>query len=115
VERRVLATDAQGAPYKYDFYFGNTGLVDLYRPEGRDWFWNIYKELKEGGVAGWWGDLGEPEVHPSALRHGSNGQLGADQVHNIYGHDWAPLHPDARRLLGLAAFRHDPMVGRRAA
>jgi len=91
VEQRVLATDAQGAPYKYDFYFGNTGLVDLYRPEGRDWFWNIYKELKEGGVAGWWGDLGEPEVHPSALRHGSNGQLGADQVHNIYGHDWARL------------------------
>ncbi|MGW8394143.1 TIM-barrel domain-containing protein [Pseudoduganella sp. HUAS MS19] len=91
VDRKVLATDSAGAPFKYDFYFGNTGLVDLYRPEGRDWFWNIYKELKEGGVAGWWGDLGEPEVHPSALRHGSNGQLGADQVHNIYGHDWARL------------------------
>ncbi|KQV54053.1 glycosyl hydrolase [Duganella sp. Root336D2] len=91
VDKKVLATDTAGAPFKYDFYFGNTGLVDLYRPEGRDWFWNIYKELKEGGVAGWWGDLGEPEVHPSALRHGSNGQLGADQVHNIYGHDWARL------------------------
>jgi oligosaccharide 4-alpha-D-glucosyltransferase len=91
VEKKALATDAAGAPFKYDFYFGNTGLVDLYRQEGRDWFWNIYKELKEGGVAGWWGDLGEPEVHPSALRHGSNGQLGADQVHNIYGHDWARL------------------------
>ncbi|KQZ44190.1 glycosyl hydrolase [Duganella sp. Root1480D1] len=91
VERKVLATDTAGEPFKYDFYFGNTGLVDLYRPEGRDWFWNIYKELKEGGVAGWWGDLGEPEVHPSALRHGSSGQLGADQVHNIYGHDWARL------------------------
>jgi len=91
VDKNVLATDTAGAPFKYDFYFGNTGLIDLYRPEGRDWFWNIYKELKEGGVAGWWGDLGEPEVHPSALRHGSNGQLGADQVHNIYGHDWARL------------------------
>ncbi|MTW10858.1 DUF5110 domain-containing protein [Pseudoduganella eburnea] len=91
VDRKVLATDAAGAPFTYNFYFGHTGLVDLYRPEGREWFWNIYKDLKAGGVAGWWGDLGEPEVHPAALRHGSNGQLGADQVHNIYGHDWARL------------------------
>jgi oligosaccharide 4-alpha-D-glucosyltransferase len=91
VDKKVLATDTAGAPFKYNFYFGHTGLVDLYRPEGREWFWNIYKDLKAGGVAGWWGDLGEPEVHPAALRHGSNGQLGADQVHNIYGHDWARL------------------------
>ena len=88
VDKKALATDAGGAPFKYDFFFGHTGLVDLYRPEGRDWFWNIYKELKAGGVAGWWGDLGEPEVHPSALHHGSRT---ADEVHNIYGHDWARL------------------------
>lgn len=91
VDQKALATDASGAPGRYDFYFGNTGLIDLYRPEGRDWFWNIYKELKAGGVAGWWGDLGEPEVHPASLRHGSKGELGADEVHNIYGHDWARL------------------------
>jgi len=72
----------------YDFYFGNTGLVDLYKPEGREWFWNIYKGLKQGGAGGWWGDLGEPEVHPSALLHAAGS---ADQVHNIYGHDWARL------------------------
>lgn len=35
------------------------------------------------------GDLGEPEVHPSKLLH-ANG-VSADQVHNIYGHDWARL------------------------
>jgi oligosaccharide 4-alpha-D-glucosyltransferase len=92
VTRRALATDGKGAPATYDFFFGNTGIVDLYKPEGRDWFWNIYKNLRnEYGVAGWWGDLGEPEVHPSRVRHGANGELGADQVHNIYGHDWARL------------------------
>lgn len=88
VDAKALALDAQGKPYTYDFYFGNTGLIDLYRPEGREWWWNIYRGLKQGGVSGWWGDLGEPEVHPSDLRHASGS---ADQVHNVYGHDWARL------------------------
>ncbi|QOY92862.1 DUF5110 domain-containing protein [Massilia sp. UMI-21] len=91
VDRKVLALDGAGKPATYDFYFGNTGIVDLYTERGRDWFWNVYKDLKKGGVAGWWGDLGEPEVHPSWVRHGEGGALGADQVHNIYGHDWARL------------------------
>jgi oligosaccharide 4-alpha-D-glucosyltransferase len=88
VDNKVLATTKEGAPYTYDFYFGNTGLIDLYKPEARDWFWNIYKGLKNGGVGGWWGDLGEPEVHPEALQHATGS---ADQVHNVYGHDWARL------------------------
>jgi len=88
VDAKVLATTKEGAPYTYDFFFGNTGLIDLYRPEGREWLWNIYKNLKADGVAGWWGDLGEPEVHPGALQHATGS---ADQVHNIYGHDWARL------------------------
>jgi alpha-glucosidase (family GH31 glycosyl hydrolase) len=94
VDSKALATDAGGAPFKYDFFFGNTGLIDLYRPEGRDWFWNIYKGLKADGVAGWWGDLGEPEVHPSAAHHGGRT---ADEVHNIYGHDWARLIAEGYR------------------
>lgn len=94
VDNKALATDAGGAPFKYDFFFGNTGLIDLYRPEGRDWFWNIYKGLKADGVAGWWGDLGEPEVHPSAAHHGGRT---ADEVHNIYGHDWARLIAEGYR------------------
>ncbi|MFC0254529.1 TIM-barrel domain-containing protein [Massilia consociata] len=92
VDRQVLATDKDGKPATYDFYFGNTGLVDLYTQQGRDWFWDIYKGLKNGGVGGWWGDLGEPEVHPSWVQHGPAGaRVGADQVHNVYGHDWARL------------------------
>ncbi|RZT91836.1 oligosaccharide 4-alpha-D-glucosyltransferase [Ancylomarina subtilis] len=88
VENKVLGTDSLGNPFKYDFYFGNTGLVDVFKPEAIDWFWNIYKEQINNGVGGWWGDLGEPEVHPSALQH-VNGS--ADEVHNIYGHQWAKL------------------------
>ncbi|NOU60351.1 TIM-barrel domain-containing protein [Marinifilum caeruleilacunae] len=88
VEEGVLGLDSLGNPYTYDFFFGNTGLVDVFKPKAIDWFWNIYKGLADKGVAGWWGDLGEPEVHPAELLH-VNGT--ADEVHNIYGHYWAKL------------------------
>lgn len=87
-DEKILATDQQGKPFTYDFYFGHTGLIDLFDPHARDWFWNVYKTFKAKGVTGWWGDLGEPEVHPAALQH-KNGS--ADDVHNIYGHEWAKL------------------------
>lgn len=85
---KLLGTDTIGNSYRYDFYFGNTGLVDLYKPEARIWFWEIYKQFHAYGAAGFWGDLGEPEVHPTKLKHGDKW---ADEVHNIYGHDWARL------------------------
>ena len=83
-----LATDSLGNTYTYDFYFGNTGLIDIYNKKAKQWFWNIYKKYTQMGIAGWWGDLGEPEVHPSHLIHATGT---ADEVHNIYGHDWAKL------------------------
>ncbi|GAA0719961.1 glycoside hydrolase family 31 protein [Aquimarina litoralis] len=89
VAEKVLGKDSIGNPFTYDFYFGNTGIVDIYDQKGKDWFWNIYKTYtKDYNIAGWWGDLGEPEVHPSALLHATGS---ADEVHNIYGHDWARL------------------------
>lgn len=88
VEKEVLATDSLGNPFTYDFYFGNTGLIDIYNPKGKIWFWDIYKGLADMGVTGIWGDLGEPEVHPSDLLHATGT---ADEVHNTYGHDWARL------------------------
>lgn len=91
VDKKVLATLDNGKPATWDFYFGNTGIVDIFKPEGKDWFWNIYKNLIHQGVSGWWGDLGEPEVFPSKARtYGGK----ADEVHNIYGHNWAQLVAD---------------------
>ena len=86
--KNVLAIDSLGNPYTYDFYFGHTGLIDIYNPDAELWFWDIYKDLHKKGIAGVWGDLGEPEVHPKDLIHFSGS---ADEVHNIYGHDWAGL------------------------
>jgi len=92
VKENVLAKDSLGNPFIYDFYFGNTGLIDIYSNEGNRWFKNVYNELAEIGVTGSWGDLGEPEVHPKELIHAIGT---ADEVHNIYGHDWAKLVKEA--------------------
>jgi oligosaccharide 4-alpha-D-glucosyltransferase len=88
VDKKVLVSDGAGKPFTYDFYFGNTGLIDIFEPKARDWFWNIHKDLVQQGVGGWWGDLGEPEVHPAGMHHATGT---AAQVHNIYGHDWARM------------------------
>lgn len=88
VSKNILAKDSLGNPFVYNFYFGNTGLIDIYSKPGNEWFWNIYKGMHDQGVRGFWGDLGEPEVHPKDLIHAVGK---ATKVHNIYGHDWAKL------------------------
>lgn len=88
VKAKALAKDLAGKPKTFDFYFGHTGLVDVFSKEGSHWFEGIYNELADYGVAGWWGDLGEPEVHPADAIH-SVGT--ADEIHNAYGHRWAEL------------------------
>ncbi|MBF7072691.1 DUF5110 domain-containing protein [Glaciecola sp. MH2013] len=92
VENDALAKSLGGGPRKFDFYFGNTGLVDVFDEDAQDWFWRFYESLDKQGVAGWWGDLGEPEVHPSDSLHRFNGDwVTGDQVHNAYGHKWAQM------------------------
>ena len=82
----IFTTDSTGKTYiNTEFYFGPAGLIDIFKPVARDWFWSKYKKQIENGVSGWWGDLGEPEYHPSDQFH-VNGT--ADEVHNIYGHRW---------------------------
>jgi oligosaccharide 4-alpha-D-glucosyltransferase len=84
----AMAPGLDGKPKTFDFYFGNTGLVDVFNPKAQDWFWQIYKDLAKQGVAGVWGDLGEPEVHPDDTVHA----IGmANEVHNAYGHQWADM------------------------
>lgn len=88
VKADILSKKSNGEPYTYDFYFGNTGLIDLYKPEAREWFWNIYKGLILQGIDGCWGDLGEPEVHPADIIHAVGT---GNEIHNAYGHEWAKL------------------------
>ncbi len=92
--KKLHATDSAGNPFVLtNFYFGNGGLLDIFRKETQDWFWSKYKKQINIGVAGWWGDLGEPETHPENLYHnlkdlGFKRAFRAHEVHNIYGHYW---------------------------
>lgn len=92
VNKGILGKNEKGEPYEFDFYFGHGGIIDIYNPKGYQWFKDIYSGILRRNVTGIWGDLGEPEAHPSKLLH-ANGT--ADEVHNIYGHDWAKLVQDA--------------------
>ncbi|HEX5793575.1 MAG TPA: TIM-barrel domain-containing protein, partial [Rheinheimera sp.] len=88
VNAGAIAPGLDGKPKTFDFYFGNTGLIDVFSPKAQDWFWQIYQGLAEQGVAGVWGDLGEPEVHPDDIVHA----IGmANEVHNAFGHQWAEM------------------------
>lgn len=98
VENNALAITPSNEPRKFNFYFGNTGLVDVFSQPGQQWFSGIYDSLSKQGVAGWWGDLGEPEVHPYDLIHQYKGkQYAADELHNVYGHQWAKLVYEQQR------------------
>lgn len=93
-----LAINKNGKPYTLtDFYFGRGGLIDIFRSDAQNWFWQLYKkQMRQNGVEAWWGDLGEPEKHPADMYHrvfvnGSLQTFGADEVHNLYGHQWTKM------------------------
>ena len=105
----LLAKDAYGNPHDVTTRAGGAGLLDVSNPKTAEWLWNRLKPLTEEGVAGWWGDLGEPEVHPESIYH-ANGE-NATQFHNRYGNMWAKIiydglrkdFPDMRPMLMMRA------------
>jgi len=110
-DQQFLALDTTGKTATIpDFYFGDAGVLDIFKPDAAQWMWNQYRYLKDFGVAGWWVDLGEPEKHPDYMRH-VNGT--ASEIHGAVGHEWAKMLHDgfeidypAERLfhLGRAGF-----------
>lgn len=101
----MLTHDATGATKDVTTWVGDAGMFDIANPHTRDWLWNRLKPLTAEGLSGWWGDLGEPEVHPLEIVH-ANGET-AEQFHNAYGNEWSRLiynglrkdFPDMRPLL----------------
>lgn len=98
-----------GSTQTVTIWVGQGGMFDVSNPDTRLWLRNRYKQLTDEGVTGWWGDLGEPEVHPEAIVH-SNG-LTAQQYHNLYGNDWSKIiydlfkqeYPDRRLMTMMRA------------
>lgn len=101
----LLTKDAEGKTHDVTTWVGEAGMFDISNPGTRAWMWNRLKGLTEEGISGWWGDLGEPEVHPLTIVH-ANGET-ASQYHNVYGNEWSKTiyeglrqdFPDMRPLL----------------
>lgn len=77
VEQRVLATDAAGEVQEFDTFFGRAGLIDVFDPAARDWFWSFYRRQMENGVAYMHSDLGgytggshDPELYIRWMQYG---------------------------------------------
>ena len=94
-EQGMLVKDSVGNTHDVTTWVGEAGMFDVSNPDTRKWLWNRLKGLTEEGVAGWWGDLGEPEVHPETIVH-ANGET-ATQFHNRYGNEWSKLIYDGLR------------------
>lgn len=91
----MLGKDSVGDVREVTIWVGEGGMLDVSNPETVKWLRERYKQLTDGGVTGWWGDLGEPEVHPDSMYH-ANG-LTTRQYHNIYGNDWSQIIYDLFR------------------
>ncbi|HUI65091.1 MAG TPA: glycoside hydrolase family 31 protein [Bacteroidota bacterium] len=98
---RFLATDSEGKPYALSKWWSCGGcdafLLDITNSEARRWWWDKYTAFMGNSVAGLWTDLGEPERHPSDMRHALGS---ASRVHNLYNVLWAQTIYD-----GMATFR----------
>lgn len=102
-------TDGTDTTQTVTIWVGQGGMFDVSNPDTRLWLRNRYRSLTEEGVTGWWGDLGEPEVHPLAIRH-HNG-LTAEQYHNFYGNEWSRIiydlfkeeYPNVRPMIMMRA------------
>ncbi len=102
-------TDGTDTTHTVTIWVGQGGMFDVSNPATRLWLRNRYKQLTDEGVTGWWGDLGEPEVHPLEIRH-HNG-LTAEQYHNYYGNEWSRIiydlfkqeYPDRRLMTMMRA------------
>lgn len=101
----MLTLDSVGNTHDVKTWVGEAGMLDVSNPKTREWIWGKLGPLTAEGLSGWWGDLGEPEVHPLSIRH-RNGET-ASQYHNIYGNQWSELiyeglrehYPEMRPLL----------------
>lgn len=85
----LLLKDSTGNPQEVTIWVGEGGMFDMANPDTRAWLADRYRQLTLEGVGGWWGDLGEPEVHPETGIH-ANG-LTTREYHNQYGNDWSAV------------------------
>lgn len=93
--QQLLLRNTLGGQQEVTIWVGEGGMFDVANPKTRSWLRERYRDLTLDGVGGWWGDLGEPEVHPESGLH-ANGQT-TREYHNRYGNDWSKIIYDLYR------------------
>lgn len=88
----MFGKDQDGNVREVKIWIGEGGMLDVSNEDTRQWLRERYRTLTDEGITGWWGDLGEPEVHPDSMYH-ANG-LTTRQYHNLYGNDWSRIISD---------------------
>ncbi len=88
----MFGRDSLGNTHDVTIWVGEGGMFDVSNPDTRRWLSDRYRQLTDEGVTGWWGDLGEPEVHPETMIH-ANGET-AREYHNYYGNEWSKIISD---------------------
>ena len=100
-----LAQEEGGVPYRLSNWWScgcDAALVDFTNAAARSWWWAQHPGFMGEEMAGLWTDLGEPERHPSAMRH-----LGgpAERIHNTFNLLWAATLFD-----GFSTFRPEARI-----
>ncbi len=106
--------DKDGLPLVGEVWPGEVCFPDFARAEVRKWWGDWHRGYLDPGIAGIWCDMNEPSLFdsptktmPLDARHGEDGSLTHDAVHNLYGF-WmaqatreglARLRPDARAFV----------------
>jgi alpha-glucosidase (family GH31 glycosyl hydrolase) len=89
-DKNLLATHSDGKPYILEgFRSYPFGFIDLFNPSADEEFWKLFKAKYDEGIAGWWNDLSEPEMHPQYLYH--YGGFSAFEIHNLYPYKWSEI------------------------
>ena len=94
-----------GQRFTADVWPGCCHFANFTRPETRTWWGDLYRELMEVGVAGFWNDMNEPAVWgfglPPLVEFDENGQkVTLKKIRNVFGHLMAQAtYEGLRRLM----------------
>lgn len=91
-ENGYFVADRDGLPLVGEVWPGEVCYPDFVRSDVRRWWGDWHRTYLDAGVAGIWCDMNEPSTFdsptktlPLDARHGVDGSLTHDRVHNLYG------------------------------
>ncbi len=87
-ENKYLVRNKESNIYICNLFYGEpAGLIDMTYPKAAEWFSSLYENISlRVNIAGWWMDIGEPELHSIDMIHHKGKVF---DVHNLYSNIWS--------------------------